>query len=532
LLGALLVFVDLAVFGTQAHGNPSGTRGVRQVDYLDDKAMFQPAWNALVASLPAGTRLYSITIEDKQITVQGTSKQGADRLDEWTIRRSRFLGLFERDDVSGPRPVQVGRHTASVASAVFSLEDVAINRLEELIDAAVKRAALDDPARVTRIEVARQLVILPEPRYGPLRTALSVSSGRERATVYALPDGTIVAADLSQTNRAARLDLLRQDDWPMQEAQASLLALVGADATIRRIVVSSKRISLQRDDLTNPQAGGGASWDLSGAMVSPFSSLNLGQFGSDHLGFKLSEVDFSKLPLIKANALAAFGLTGGAITDITARKPLSVRGKDASEVLWHVQVQFPNTPAGRFGPFADLDELGLAAVRVDGRVASIRLPKRLRPPVDWVSGKGLELTLGALREKLGPDVRIRAVSLGKYGAHIDLEDPAATGNATLLKYDEDGLAPDSSPPSYVRLEHAFSFASLEPVGIAGIGAIAQEAYRRIGIADEKPTSIILYGSTGLRSPAGSPHLEVLVNGRRQGVITYRFATGEYTDVQY
>ena len=184
----------------------------------------------------------------------------------------------------------------------------------------------------------------------------------------------------------------------MQEAQASLLALVGADATIRRIVVSPKRISLQRDDLTNPQAGGGASWDLSGAMVSPFSSLNLGQFGSDHLGFKLSEVDFSKLPLIKANALAAFGLTGGAITDITARKPLSVRGKDASEVFWHVQVQFPNTPAGRFGPFADLDELGLAVVRVDGRVASIRLPKRLRPPVDWVSGKGLELTLGALRE--------------------------------------------------------------------------------------------------------------------------------------
>ena len=157
LLWALLAFVELAVFGTQAHGNPSGTRSVRQVDYLDDKAMFQPAWNALVASLPAGTRLYSITIEDKQITVQGTSKQGADRLDEWTIRRNRFLGLFERDDVSGPRPVQVARHTASFASALFSLEDVAINRLEEPIDAAVKRAALDDPAGVTRIEVARHL---------------------------------------------------------------------------------------------------------------------------------------------------------------------------------------------------------------------------------------------------------------------------------------------------------------------------------------------------------------------------------------
>jgi hypothetical protein len=531
-LAALLTFVGLAAFGTETQGNPLGTRAGRQVDYLDDKALFQPAWTALVARLPAGTRLYSITIEGKQISVQGSGSQGADRLDEWTIRRSRVMGLFERDDVSGPRPVQVARHGAPVSSALFSLEDATIDRLEELIEAAVRRAALDDPARVTRIEVAHQRVILPQPRYGPLRTALSVSSGRESATIYALPNGTIVAADLSQTNRTARLDLLRQDDWPMQDAQASLLALVGGDATIRRIVVSHKRISLQRDDLANPQAGGGASWDLSGAIVSPFSSLNLGQIGTDHLGFKLPDVDFSKLPLIKANALAAFALNGGVITDITARRPLSVGGKGASEVLWHVQVQFPNTPAGRLGPFADFDELGLAVMRVDGTVASIRLPKRLRPPVDWVSGQGLALTLGALREKLGPDIRIQAVSLGKYGARIDMEDPAAPGNTIVLKYDDDGLAPDPSPRSNVRLEHAFTFADLAPVGIAGIAVIAEQAFGRMGMADEKPTSIILYGSSGRRSPAGSPHLEVLVNGRRQGVMTYRFATGEYTDVQH
>lgn len=533
LLAVLLALVEFALFGTRAQGNPSVTRGVKQVDYLDDKALFQPAWNALLARLPAGTRLYSITIEGNRISVRGTSTQGADRLDEWIVQRSRIMGLFERDDVSGPRPVQVSRHTASIIAALFSPADVAMNQLDELIDATVARAALDDPARVTRIEIAHQLVILPEPRYGPLRIALSVTSGRESATIFALPDRTIVAADLSQSNRAARLDLLRQDDWPMQEAQDSLLALVGADATIRRIVVSQKRISLQRDDAANPQAGQGASWDLSGAQVSPLSSLNLGQFGTDHLGFKLSEVSFSKLPLIKANALAAFGLGGGAITDITARKSLSVRGNAASEVLWHVQVQFPNTPPGRLGPFANLDELGLATVSVDGTVASIRLPKRLRPPVDWVSGKGLELTLRALREKLGPDIRIQAVNLGKYGARIELEDPAARGNTIVLKYDEDGLASDSmSLRSSVRLEHAFTFARLEPVGISGIGAIADEAYRRIGIVDEKPVSIILYGSSGLRSPAGSPHLEVFINGRRQGAMTYRFATGEYTPVQY
>ena len=531
MLALLLALVELAVPGTPAQANPSGRRSVKQVDYLDHKAMFQPAWNALVARLPAGTRLYSITIEDKQISVQGTSNRGADRLDEWTIRRSRFMGLFERDDVSGPRPVQVARHTASFASALFSLEDVAIDRLEELIDAAVERAALDDPARVTRIEVAHQLVILPQARYGLLRIALSVTSGRESATIFALPDRTIAAADLSQTNRTARLDLLRQDDWPMQEAQDSLLALVGADATIRRIIVSQKRISLQRDDPANPQVGVGASWDLSGAMISPISPLNL--LGTDYLGFRLSEVAFSKLPLIKANALAAFGMNGGTVTDITARKPLSVRGNSASEVLWHVQVQFPNTPAGLFGPFANFDELGLAVVRADGSVASIRLPKRLRPPVDWASGKALELTLVALREKLGPDIRIQAVSLGKYGALIDLEDPAAPGNTIVLKYNEDGLAPDSpSPHSYVRLEHAFTLARLEPTGIGGIAAIVEQAYARIGITDEKPTSIILYGSGGHRSPPGSPHLEVRVNGRRQGVMTYRFATGEFTDVQY
>ena len=118
-------------------------RAVKQVDYLDDRARFQPAWDALVAELPAATRFFSIAIEEKRITVQATTGNG--KVDRWTVQRARFLGLFERDLVSGPYPMPA---PAAFDSALFGLDDVALDQLATLIEQAIARAALEDPARL------------------------------------------------------------------------------------------------------------------------------------------------------------------------------------------------------------------------------------------------------------------------------------------------------------------------------------------------------------------------------------------------
>jgi hypothetical protein len=531
---AILCALSISAFIGEALAQSGGSRfsrAVKLIDYLDDRQLFQPAWDALTAALPPRTRLYSVAIEGQRMTLQGSAPATPGKLDEWTVRRARILGLFERDAVSGPSPVPNPPGGPPPSSALFGLEEVALNRLEGLIDEAIARAGLEDPARVTRIDIGRQFLLLPSPRYGVLRIALQVGSGRESATVYARADGTIVAADLSQTNRAARLELLGTDDWPMREAQEALGLLAGDEPTIRRVEVGRKRITLYADNPTNAAAVNGMSWDLSGAMPSPLPSLNTNVRERGYLGFKLSDVDFTKLPEVKRSALQAFGHAVVKIADITAQKPISFRGDSHSEVLWHVSADFPGAPASRFGPFPEFDERGLALVRPDGTVASLRLPKRLRPAVDWISGKGLTLTIAALRDAFGPETRIQSIGLDSSGARIELEDPVAPGTSLALKFDHDGLARDRFG-ARSRPAHAFALSALDALGSERLGQIAEEAYRRIDIPDERPTAITLYGSAGYRSPAGTPHLEVTINGRRQGYMTYRFASGEYTPVRW
>jgi hypothetical protein len=117
------------------------------------------------------------------------------------------------------------------------------------------------------------------------------------------------------------------------------------------------------------------------------------------------------------------------------------------------------------------------------------------------------------------------------GARIELEDPAVAGTSLALKFDHEGLARDTFGPRS-RPGHGFALGSLDELGTERLGEIVEEAYRRINISDERPTTITLYGSAGHRSPIGTPHLEVTINGRRQGYMTYRFASGEYTPVRW
>lgn len=525
-LAALILSLDFAPAQSQRF-----ERLVKQLDYLDDRTLFEPAWETLRATLPAGARIFSIVIEGKRIAVEATA--GAGKLDRWTVGRGRFLGFFERDLVGGPHPVR--NPPAGFQAALFDLDDVAVGSLEGLIDRAIQRAGLDDPARVTRIDIGSPQIVLPSLHFGRLRITLTVGSGRESATVFATPDGTIVAADLSQTNRAERLDLLATDDWPMQEAQEALTKLAGADGVIRTVEVGRKRITLRQDNPTNPAAADFLSWDLSGALRNPIPTLNPARDGVSYLPFTLAEVDFTKLPQVKKNAIAAFKATGATITDITAKKTLSPAGYAASEVMWHVTAQFPNAPASRFGIFPEMDELGLATVRVDGTVHHVRLPKRLRPPIDWFGGEGMVLALGAVRDTFGDKARIREVRVDDDGAQIYMEDPTAPGKSITLAFDEDGLTfAFIQSTSMTRPENAFTLSQLDPIGIDGVAAIVKETYRRAGLTEApeahpfygRDFRTTLYGSAGRKTPAGTPQLEIRANASSQ-VMTYRFATGEY-----
>lgn len=524
---AFALFLSPDASGAQAQ---RFERHIRQIDYLDDRTQFQPAWDALVSSLPAGALFFSIRIEDKAITVLTDAGKG--KLDRWTVRRGRFLGLFDRDIVSGPEPVPVP--SPGFEAALFNLDQIALDRLEEIIDRSIERAALEGPARVTSIEIGSPLIVFPSPHFGQLRVSLRVTSGRETATVAALPDGTIVAADLSQTNRAARLDLLTKDEWPMQEAQDALAKLAGTDAVIRSVTVAKKGVTIRRDNPTNPAAVNFLTWDLSGARFNSTPALNPARDSLDYLPFKLDEADLTRLPDIKKNALSALG-AGAQITDIEARKPLSLRGPEASVIIWYVTAAFPGTPAGTLGPWPDLDELAVVKVNPDGTVAGLRLPKRMRKPIDWFSGDAMVMTLKELQGAFGKEARIQEVRVSDGDASIAMEDPSSPGKSAQFIFDDDGLRRDwGTSSSRTKLENAFTLSAFDPTGIERVGAMIEMTYKQAGVTGPLPItpsrtrefSTTLCGSNGRGTPAGTPKLEIRINSRNTSM-TYRLASDEF-----
>jgi len=165
--------------------------------------------------------LVEITPDGVTLNVQGDKPF---HVDEW---RWTLLGfwLFETPLVSGPTPPEPSGLVDDISTSFFPLSDVALDRVPEVVTAALDRAALEDEAKVESIRIERPVSILPEPAYGQPRWSVSVTSGREHATVYAALNGRIVGADISGTQRARMFDMLANDEH-LSEAQTDLAAVL------------------------------------------------------------------------------------------------------------------------------------------------------------------------------------------------------------------------------------------------------------------------------------------------------------------
>ena len=120
------------------------------------------------------------------------------RLERQLLRLSLLRPRLGQRAAGGP----ARRHRGQCRDRLLRLEGVAIAEVAEVGRRALERAALEDPATVTSIAIERNITLLPEPSYGDVRWSIDVRSERDSARVYADAAGNVVAADLSQTNRA------------------------------------------------------------------------------------------------------------------------------------------------------------------------------------------------------------------------------------------------------------------------------------------------------------------------------------------
>jgi hypothetical protein len=519
-LAALAFLAPLLLSQTLAHALDS---------YLSTQGDAARAVQKILDETGRRAPVYSVRIEPDRITLQ---VQGPDRpgtVDEWSIGRFQRLG-FGFENVRGPRPVTPHSFIDDVTQGFFAFSAADLERVPSLVREAIGRAALQDAAGVSSIEIARRISILPNPSYGPVRWTLSVSSGRESATITADEAGRIVAADLSGTERARTLNLITADDWPKNQAIADLAAVLGPTRRIRELTVYDKYVSLDADHPTAQGQTIGYSWDLSG-VKSMGIAMPIFPGTPDEASFVVGEVDLGRVTAVRDAARKAWGNDGARIVYLMLRRDMDAAG--APPLRWTVNF---NDPSG---------ESGSVVLGTDGTVVSVALPPSRKPKLDWMAPETVVETLGRLDKELGSATRISQLMFQNGQAQVLAEDPRQPGaNANFIMDAEDMTRFGTPMPweAETNGDYAFRIADLAFFDAETLRRLTAETFKRLKTSPDKmPVSRYTFsvgqmmtpmGDFMVPSPDGRVTLEIRVeaaNGMDGGWVAFT-SKGEAFDV--
>jgi hypothetical protein len=455
--------------------------------------------------------LIEITPDAVTLDVQGDKPF---HVDEW--RWSLLdLWLFEKSSVSGPQPVEPSAPVKDISASFFPLSDVALDRVPEVVMAAIKRAALEDAATVASIRIERPVTILPEPAYGQPRWALAVTSGREQATVYAALDGTIVGADVSGTQRARMFDMLAGDAH-LAEAQTDLAAVLDADVRVREVDFSKTGIFVRAENPSKENMLVSYSWNLNGVRRDFFDTPDVDRIvgNEENVAFTFSDLDFSVLPGLKKTALEKLNMDGGAVTGLTAEK--RVTGLRAPDLVWIVDVEDTKGEKGQL--IAD----------AHGAILDVVEPESRRPKAEWLAGTTVRATLDRIFAKFPKGAKFSSILINDDQAHVDAEDPVKPGEMASFIVDSQAIKPFGTPipPEVFGLESGparmFTADDMAGYDAATLDTLKQRTLARINLPGGKVSRLTFErGNVFVASPHGKVLVEIRVEaGYRGGRVTY------------
>jgi hypothetical protein len=183
------------------------------------------------------TKVLSVEIRSGELTVELQAPDNPRHIDAYAIHGA--------GGISVARPVAVDQ--ADLDTKLFALKPADLAIVPKLAAAAIKEAKLEDAAMVERLELRR-----PRSGSGAPQWGIDVSSGRERATIYAELGGEITHANLSATHRAQALDY-EKGGPELDEIVATIGDTLGKDAVLKEVSVSQRFVFVQAVDPDHPE---------------------------------------------------------------------------------------------------------------------------------------------------------------------------------------------------------------------------------------------------------------------------------------
>jgi hypothetical protein len=295
---------------------------------------FKEAVATLQAQIGQRTRVFRVDIDDGEFTIQMQDPANLNHIDAWTRYHATFRNLINWEGTDGPSPVEPTLINPKLEENLFNLADVDFAVFPKLAQAAVDRAGMQDPARVTKVNIQRRIFLIPSPSSGDVRWTLDVRSGRESASVFANAKGVITGGNFDGTLRARNLDMFKGGK-PLADAIAEIRATLGPGPSIRRFNFSDHHLWFTGASPTYPGKVGEWKWNLNGMLYSGDDMIQTPNPGLPVALFSVDEVDWSVLPKVMAAAKQALQMPKGTVDQIHITKP----GNPAKAIEWEVWVK-------------------------------------------------------------------------------------------------------------------------------------------------------------------------------------------------
>jgi lipoprotein NlpI len=488
MLGRVLLLVAAALLGSTRLGHAD--------------SIFE-APNALIAARAslegaAGGKLQALhlTIEPGGVSVAAANPENPRHLDSWTFR-------FGHLSVAGPEPAEPGLVGVDFSPFLFELDAVDFSILPQLAGAALQRAALEDPGRVTAMTLERPLRLQPGGAPAPPRWTVEIGSGRESAVIYADASGHIIGTDLSGTNRARRLDLLAQVPLVAEAAQA-FRREQGAGPILRRVAIGRRAVTFETslaDDASPIPLSGSLKpmtvllWNLDG-LQRQLGRVNAdAAMGRESLApFAVDEVKWDVLPALEAAAPDQLSMPQGRVTGIEISRPTDVVGRPA--LLWRVDVADPSGARGT------------VLAGIDGKVLQVLLPEGRRHRTDW---RAPAATLEALRRidhGFGPGALLSEITVQDDKVAVTGRDPRDPGAYVQALLSDDGFTRFGTPSPFATGNPPFTIVDLGPLSAERLASLESDTLSRLGLPPGSITTIAIGRGAMDPSPAGNVTVEI------------------------
>lgn len=468
---------------------PARSEGANSFVTLPGEA--RRAVDEIIAKIGGTPKIFSIRIQDDLVTLQVQGPNRETDVDEWRFVRTK-LYLFNFERVSGPEAVRPADFVADAVAGFFDLETVALDKASALAEAAVKMAALEDPPRISAIEIARRITILPTPAFGEVYWTVTLVTGRETATVSADAGGTITSADLANTNRARRMNFINDDAWPKEQAIANLISAVGDKNVVRELTIYDKHMGITVDHPTAKEQTLDYSWDLSGVTTMGLLTPLFPGRGDGPL-FSLRDVDLSALPAVKASVRSAWGNDKARIVYLMLKRDMEAAGKP--ELVWVVNLNDPN------------GETGWVRLGMDGTVRELDLPPSRKPKVDWMVPETVVGTIGRIGKELPQDTRYTQIMFQSDQATVLADDPLSPGTNAGFIIDAEKMSRSGMMMPWeaeIHPETTFSMRDITFFTPDKLRELLATTYKRLNITPEKmPLSRYTFSVGQLMTPDGS-----------------------------